>query len=109
MKSEKKMKRIMIVDDDEEFTNRIQNTCQDENLTILTASNNRHALKNTTTNSKIDLYLIPTYSKRMEKGFIPFKSTDSLSTPIKDQEQILFEHSSPDELKKSILNKLYQG
>ncbi|MBS3778389.1 MAG: hypothetical protein KGY50_03745, partial [Candidatus Thermoplasmatota archaeon] len=97
------MKTIMIVDDDENFTKRIRKTCQDENITILTASNNRHALKHTTENNEIDLFLIPTHSKRMEKGFLPFKSTDSLSSSVSDQDQILFENSSPEDLKKSIL------
>ena len=84
------MKTIMIIDNDEKFSKRVQETIQDENITILTATSNRHALQQQTGEKQIDLFLIANPSSKQIKEFFACKSTASLSSPIQDSSQILF-------------------
>lgn len=100
------MKTIMIVDKDEQFSNRLRKSLQNEEISILTASSNRHALQQSVDDTKIDLFLIPTHLHGLKKGFFPCKTTDSLSTPVPESDQILSEHSSIEQLKTSIMQNL---
>ncbi len=100
------MKTIMIIDNDEKFSKRVQETIQDENITILTATSNRHALQQQTGEKQIDLFLIANPSSKQIKEFFACKSTASLSSPIQDSSQILFEDSSNEELKTVINNSI---
>jgi len=100
------MKTIMIIDNDEKFSQRIQEIIKDENITILTAKTNRSALQKQMNEKQIDLFLISNPSSKQIKEFFACKSTASLSSPIKDTSQILFEDSSKEELKTVINNNL---
>ncbi|HMA82661.1 MAG TPA: hypothetical protein VKP59_00360, partial [Candidatus Thermoplasmatota archaeon] len=85
------MKTIMIIDNDEKFSQRIQEIIKDKNITILTAKTNRSALQKQMNEKQIDLFLISNPSSKQIKEFFACKSTASLSSPIKDTSQILFE------------------
>ncbi|MBS3749484.1 MAG: response regulator [Candidatus Thermoplasmatota archaeon] len=100
------MKTVMIIDHDEKFSQRIQETIKDENITILTAKTNRSALQQQINEKQIDLFLISNPSSKQVKEFFACKSTASLSSPIQESNQILFEDCSKEELRTVINNNL---
>lgn len=100
------MKTIMIVGKDNEFSNRIKQTIQGEDISIITAATNRDAFNYHLEHENVDLFLIPSnHSKEDEKEYLACKSTDSLST-LMPTERLLFDGSSDEELKMIIKNNL---
>lgn len=101
------MKTVMIIDKNEAFTNQLKKSIKGENIFIFTAETSRDALKHLTEVGDVDLFLIPAFSKNNKKGYFAYKPTDSLSTPLKTDHQLLFQESSPHELKTILKNNLF--
>jgi len=99
------MKTIMIIDNQIEFTKRIKQSLQGENVTVLNAHTNREALNYLTDECNVDLFLVPTESRNNKKGFFACKSTDSFSKSPTDH-HFISEQSSQSELKTIIKNNL---
>ncbi|MDG6218354.1 MAG: hypothetical protein QCI00_02820 [Candidatus Thermoplasmatota archaeon] len=100
------MKTIMIVDDVTVFTEKIRESCKNQDVRILTAATNRDALEQLSDENKVDLLLIPTISLQNEKGYLPCRSTDSFNRLADSFDHLLTEHSSSDEIKNFIMNTL---
>jgi len=101
------MKTVMIINEDEKFNKKIWESCNDDEITILSAQTNRQALSQIHNHKKIDLFFIPIRSKKDEKKYIACKSTDSLSTPGIDNKQLFLDDITPEELKTIIKENLY--
>ena len=100
------MKTIMIVDDVNLFTEKIRESCKNQNIRILTAATNRDALEQLSDENKVDLFLIPTVSLQNEKGYLPCRSTDSFNCLTDSFDHLLTEHSSSDEIQSFIMDTL---
>jgi hypothetical protein len=96
----------MIIDEDNHVVNQIKDSVKNEDITILSAPNNRQAIKQTNENDSIDLYLISTQSKMNDKGYFFCKSTDSLHSPTSSINQIILENKTIEEIGSFLKNKL---
>ena len=101
------MKTVMVINNNDRLSNRIKQSIQGEDISIITAGTNREALNYFMTEGEVDLFLIPTELNDPKKGYMICKSSNSLSSPIENTNQLIFEESSPSELKSIIKKHLY--
>lgn len=97
----------MIINGNEKFNKQVWESCNDEEITILSAQTNRQALSQIHNDKKIDLFFIPIQSKKDEKKYIACKSTDSFSTPGIENKHLFLDDLTIEELKTIIKENLY--
>jgi hypothetical protein len=100
------MKTVMVINNNR-LSNRIKQSIQGEDISIITAETNREALTHFMNEGDIDLFLIPTEPNNPKKGYMVCRSSNSLSSPIENTNQLVFEESSPNELKTIIKKHLF--
>lgn len=100
------MKTIMIIDKNNHFVNLVRESVINEDITVLTAENNRQAIEQSGEMESIDLYLIPSKQTTNPKKFITCKSTDSLYSPIPSMDQVNPETATSEEILSFLKKKL---
>lgn len=101
------MKTVMVINNNDRLSNRIKQSIRGEEISIITAETNREALNYFMNEGDVDLFLIPTEPDNPKKGYMVCKSSNSLSSPIENTNQLVFEESSPNELKTIIKKHLF--
>lgn len=96
----------MIVDEVPLLTEKIRESCKNQDIRILTAATNRDAFEQLSDENKVDLFFIPAISLQNEKGFLPCRSTDSFICLADSFDHLLTEHSSSDEIESFIMKTL---
>jgi hypothetical protein len=92
------MKTVMVINNNDRLSNRIKQSIQDKDISIITAETNRDALSYFMNGGDVDLFLIPTEPNNPKKGYMVCKSSNSLSTPLEKTNKLVFEESTPNEI-----------